>query len=356
MEQTRFSSATWSVRKKTTRRQAFLAGMESVIAWQRLIRLIEPIYPEVGAGRQSQAVERMLRIHFMQIWFNLSDPQAEDCLHDSESMRCFAGIEPESDAIPDEAAILRFRHLLEEHHLSEQIFAEVRAALEQRNVLLRPGRIVDAELEFSSGQAYSGQAHREAAFEHEVRTCIGGLIIRRATPADTSTIRRFLVELAQHHECLGKATITEDVIRSDFFSPSPRVHAAVAADEQGLCGLITWYYSYSTYRGRDGIHAEDCYVSARRRSVGLGKILMSYLADICVLQGCESVDWIALRANARTIEMCESIGAKRLEGFDPWRWDGESLLQAHFSVRAAQSSVQGGEIPPALKSSHPSIG
>jgi IS5 family transposase len=68
----------------------------------------------------------MLRIHFMQIWFNLSDPQAEDSLYDIESMRRFAGIELESDAIPDESTILRFRHLLEQHHLAEQIFAEVR--------------------------------------------------------------------------------------------------------------------------------------------------------------------------------------------------------------------------------------
>lgn len=170
-------------------------------------------------------------------------------------------------------------------------------------------------------------------FTHEVRTCIGGLIVRRATLADTSTIRQFLMELATHHECLGAATIIEDAIRADFFSESARVNAAVAVDEQGLCGLITWYYCYSTYRGRIGIHAEDCYVSSRCRSIGLGKILMNYLADTCVAQGCESINWIAFRANTRTTEMCESIGAKRLEGFDVWRWDGEALYQAHLSVR-----------------------
>src|SRR5581483_4259861 len=114
MKQTTFSSLAWNGKKKTTRREAFLAEMEPVIPWQRFIKLIEPVYPKAGAGGQPHPLERMLRIHFMQIWFNLSDPQAEDSLYDIESMRRFAGIELEADAIPDESTILRFRHLLEE--------------------------------------------------------------------------------------------------------------------------------------------------------------------------------------------------------------------------------------------------
>lgn len=146
MKQTTFSSLAWNGKKKTTRREAFLAEMDPVIPWGRFIKLIEPVYPKAGAGRQPHPLERMLRVHFMQIWFNLSDPQAEDSLYDIESMRRFAGIELESDAIPDESTILRFRHLLEEHHLSEQIFAEVRSILEQRNLLLKSGTIVDATI------------------------------------------------------------------------------------------------------------------------------------------------------------------------------------------------------------------
>ncbi len=88
----------------------------------------------------------MLRIYFMQNWFNLSDPQAEDSLYDSESMRRFAGIELAEDDVPDESTILRFRHLLEEHRLTEQIFAEVRSLLEERRLLLKSGTIVDATI------------------------------------------------------------------------------------------------------------------------------------------------------------------------------------------------------------------
>ena len=146
MKQTTFSSLAWNGKKKTTRREAFLAEMNQVIPWQKVIRRIEPVYPKAGAGRQPHPLERMLRIHFMQIWFNLSDPQAEDSLYDIESMRRFAGIELESDAIPDESTILRFRHLLEESHLAEEIFVEVRKLLEQRNLLLKSGTIVDATI------------------------------------------------------------------------------------------------------------------------------------------------------------------------------------------------------------------
>ena len=146
MKQTTFSSLAWNGKKKTTRREAFLAEMEQVIPWESFTKRIEPVYPKAGAGRQPHPLERMLRIHFMQIWFNLSDPQAEDSLYDIESMRRFAGIELESDAIPDESTILRFRHLLEEHHLAQEIFAEVRKLLEQRNLLLKSGTIVDATI------------------------------------------------------------------------------------------------------------------------------------------------------------------------------------------------------------------
>lgn len=117
-----------------------------MIPWPRLLALIEPHYPKAGAGRQPHPMERMLRIHFMQHWFNLSDPQAEDSLYDIESMRRFAGIELAEDAIPDESTILRFRHLLEEHRLSEAIFAEVRGLLEERRLLLKAGTIFDATI------------------------------------------------------------------------------------------------------------------------------------------------------------------------------------------------------------------
>jgi len=91
-------------------------------------------------------MEQMLRIYFMQNWFNLSDPQAEDSLYDIESMRRFAGIELLGHEIPDESTILRFRHLLEQQQLTERIFAEIRSLLEEKRLLLKSGTIVDATI------------------------------------------------------------------------------------------------------------------------------------------------------------------------------------------------------------------
>ena len=146
MKQMTFASVAWNAKGRTTRRERFLAEMNAVIPWTRLTALIEPHYPKPGNGRQPMPLERMLRVYFMQQWFNLSDPQAEDALYDIEPMRRFAGIELAEDAVPDETTVLRFRHLLEAHHLTEAIFAEVRTILEQRNLLLKFGTIVDATI------------------------------------------------------------------------------------------------------------------------------------------------------------------------------------------------------------------
>jgi transposase, IS5 family len=93
MQQTTFASVAWEKKGKVTRRERFLAEMDAVIPWARLLALIEPHYPKAGNGTQPKPMEQMLRIYFMQNWFNLSDPQAEDSLYDIESMRRFAGIE-----------------------------------------------------------------------------------------------------------------------------------------------------------------------------------------------------------------------------------------------------------------------
>lgn len=146
MEQTTFAGLAYDAKKKRTRREQFLGEMEAVIPWARLIKLIEPHYPLAGQGRRPLGLARMLRIYFMQQWFNLSDPAAEDALYDSESMRRFAGLELGEDAVPDESSILQFRHLLERHGLTEGIFAEVRALLEERRLLLKAGTIVDATI------------------------------------------------------------------------------------------------------------------------------------------------------------------------------------------------------------------
>jgi IS5 family transposase len=145
-DQRTFASVAWSEKGKVTRRERFLAEMDAVVPWRHLMALIEPHYPKAGRGRHPHDLERMLRIYFLQQWFNLSDPQAEDAIYDSESMRRFAKVELAEDRVPDETTILRFRHLLEKHRLTEAIFEAVKELLTEHHLLLRAGTIVDATI------------------------------------------------------------------------------------------------------------------------------------------------------------------------------------------------------------------
>lgn len=137
-----------AMKKKVTRREQFLAEMDAVVPWTRLLALIAPHYPKVGpkGGRPPMPIEAMLRVYFLQNWYALSDPMAEETLYDSEAMRRFAGIELGDDRIPDETTILNFRHLLERHGLTEAIFAEVNGHLADKGITLRSGTLVDATI------------------------------------------------------------------------------------------------------------------------------------------------------------------------------------------------------------------
>ena len=133
-------------KKKQTKREMFLNEMERVIPWDALQNVIEPHYPKVGKGRLPHEMKVMLRIYFMQQWYGLSDPGMEEALYETASMRWFAGIEMWHEVLPDESAILRFRHLLERHRLTEQLLNVVNAYLLEKKLLLRTGTIVDATL------------------------------------------------------------------------------------------------------------------------------------------------------------------------------------------------------------------
>jgi len=137
-----------AMKKKVTRRELFLAEMEAVVPWGRLLALIAPHYPKTGpkGGRPPMPLETMLRVYFLQQWYALSDPLAEEMLYDSDAMRHFAGIELGDDRIPDETTILNFRHLLERHGLTEAIFAEVNEHLADKGITLRSGTLVDATI------------------------------------------------------------------------------------------------------------------------------------------------------------------------------------------------------------------
>jgi IS5 family transposase len=141
-----FSHAEFAAKKKTTRREKFLARMEEVIPWAKLLAVIEPHYPKGERGRPPLGLERMLRVYFLQQWYGLADEALEDALYDSQALQHFAGIELSPGGVPDATTLLNFRRLLETHDLCKGLFAAINADLTARGLLLREGPLVDATL------------------------------------------------------------------------------------------------------------------------------------------------------------------------------------------------------------------
>src|SRR5260370_12192209 len=124
---------------KKTRRAAFVEEMEQVVPWSKLCALVEPHYPKPGNGRRPVGLERMVRIYFLQQWFNLSDPAVEEALYDSATLRQFAGIDLGAEPVPDENTVCKFRQLLEEHNLGEEILGTGNLHLQAKGVRITRG-------------------------------------------------------------------------------------------------------------------------------------------------------------------------------------------------------------------------
>ena len=132
--------------RKPTRRDEFLKTMNAIVPWAALCEVIEPHYPKAGNWRPPIGLERMLRIHFIQHWFNLADLACEEALYDSASLRRFVGIDLGREPVPDATTLLKFRRLLNEHKLGEALFAKVGQELQARGFKVNTGTIVDATI------------------------------------------------------------------------------------------------------------------------------------------------------------------------------------------------------------------
>jgi IS5 family transposase len=147
MSQRSFASAEYAMKKKRTRREKFLAEMERVVPWERLIAVIEPLYPKSGrVGRQPIGVARMLRMYCLQQWYGLADEALEDALYDSQALRDFVGIDLSHQSVPDATTLLKFRRLLQDNNLTRALFEEINAHLAEQGLLMRAGTIVDATI------------------------------------------------------------------------------------------------------------------------------------------------------------------------------------------------------------------
>ncbi|HCF4212790.1 TPA: IS5 family transposase [Pseudomonas aeruginosa] len=149
MKQITFAQAEHQNKKKVTRRERFLAEMNVLVPWQRLLDALSPSYYPDAAGKRGRPptpLARILRIYFLQQWYGLADEALEDAIYDSQAMRDFVGIDLSIESVPDATTLLRFRHLLERHSLTQRIFEEINTTLAERGLFMREGTIVDATI------------------------------------------------------------------------------------------------------------------------------------------------------------------------------------------------------------------
>ncbi len=154
--------------RRPTKRDTFLATMEQIVPWAALCEVIEPHYPKAGSGRPPVGLERMLRMYFVQHWFNLADVACEDALLDSTALRRFVGIDLGRERVPDATTLLKFRRLLEKHKLGEALFAKVGEVLQAHGLKVGTGTIVDATIIGAPSSTKNAQKKRDPEM-HQTR-------------------------------------------------------------------------------------------------------------------------------------------------------------------------------------------
>ena len=153
---------------RKSRRELFLDEMDKIVPWSGLVALVEPHYPKGDNGRPPVGLERMLRLYFLQQWFNLSDPGLEDALYESAALRRFAGIDLGREAAPDETTICNFRHLLERHDMGRSMLQMVNEYLAACGVKIATGTIVDATIVHAPSSTKNAEGQRDPEM-HQVK-------------------------------------------------------------------------------------------------------------------------------------------------------------------------------------------
>lgn len=189
---------------KTTRRAQFLADMDKIIPWKELAAAVQTAYPKVNenGGRPPIPLERMLRIYFLQLWFNLSDPAVEEALYDSVAMRVFAGIDLGSEGVPDETTVCKFRHLLERNKLGKVLLTAVNEHLRRGGIKIAKGTIVDATIIGAPSSTKNQEGKRDPEMHQTAKgqQWFFGLKAHVGVDSGTKLIHTVLVSAANVHD------------------------------------------------------------------------------------------------------------------------------------------------------------
>lgn len=200
--------------RKATRKEQFLKQMDRIIPWKELAAVIEPYYPKPsGPGRRPIGIEKMLRIHFLQHWFQLSDPGAEEALYDSRSFREFVGIDLGEEPVPDETTILHFRHLLESRNLGAELFTRVNEYLQENRIQVNRGTIVDATIIDAPSSTKNKQKERDPEMKQTKKgnQWYFGMKTHIGIDSRTKLIHSIVVTAANVHD----SQVVEDLLHGE---------------------------------------------------------------------------------------------------------------------------------------------
>ena len=187
---------------KPTRRDEFLKAMDALVPWSALCEEIAPHYPKAGNGRPPVGLERMLRMYFVQHWFNLADQACEEALYDSTNLRRFVGIDLGREPVPDATTLLRFRRLLETKRLGEALFVRVNEELKERGYKVQTGTIVDATIIGAPSSTKNKQKARDPEM-HQTRKgqqWYFGMKLHIGVDSQTGLVHSARVTAANEHD------------------------------------------------------------------------------------------------------------------------------------------------------------
>jgi IS5 family transposase len=242
--QVSFAQAEYGVKKKQTRRDRFLAQMEAVVPWKRLAEVVEPYYPKSGRrGRPPTGLERMLRMYFVQQWYNLADEAVEDAIYDSQALRNFVGIDLGTRSVPDATTLMKFRHLLEAHELTKALMVEVNMMLLEEGILMTQGTLVDATL-IAAPSSTKNQQHGRDPEMHQTKKGNQwhfGMKAHIGVDADSGLVHTVVSTAANISDISQTAALLHGQETDTWLDAAyvgvdkrPDVQAALAANEQDI--------------------------------------------------------------------------------------------------------------------------
>lgn len=213
MKQQTFSDMEYSNRKKRTKREEFLEIMNDILPWDEWVGIVEPCYPKGKRGRPPIALETILRMYLLQVWFSLSDEGVEDAIYDSYAMRKFMGINFMEEQVPDATTLLHFRHLLEEKGIGKLFFDAINRCLEKCGRVMHGGSIVDATIRSapSSTKIAAGERDPEMHQTKKGNEWRFGMECHTGVDAGTGYVHTVEVSAANVHDI----AMAEKLIRED---------------------------------------------------------------------------------------------------------------------------------------------